>query len=175
MKFFKYTLWVVLFVYIVILFLPKENFYFLLEQKLFEHKIVFGNETLKDFGGVLTVSNSRIIRNNEEIGQVEKIKILPFILYNEINVSGLHILKKSLTSYIPGEIDEISLKLTPFYPTRVWIKLNGSFGSIHGNYNIRSKKVRLVLEPQGDFRQKYPLIYRSFKDIEGELTYESSF
>jgi hypothetical protein len=159
----------------VILFLPKENFYFLLEQKLFEYKVVFGNETLKDFGGVLTVSNSRIMRNNEEIGQVEEIKILPFILYNEISMSGLHISKKSFTNYVPGEIDEASLKITPFYPTKVWIKLNGSFGSIYGNYNIYSKKIHLVLKPQDDFRQKYPLIYKSFKDIEGELTYESSF
>ncbi|MDR3178258.1 MAG: hypothetical protein LBT96_04660 [Campylobacteraceae bacterium] len=175
MKILKCILWIMLFFYIVIIFLPKENFYFLLEQKLNGHGVIFDNETLDDFGGVLSIKDSRIIYDNEEVGRIDKIAILPFILYNKIDISGLHILANNLKGHVPEKIDEASFKITPFYPTKVWINLKGNFGYIHGSYNIYDKTIRLVLQPQDNFKQMYPFIYANFKNVEGELVYESTF
>jgi hypothetical protein len=154
-------------------FLPKENFYFLLEHKLSENNIVLNNESLKDFGGVLRINGALAVYGGDEIAQIDKITVLPFILYNEVSMKDLHFAKKLQTMF-PGKIDEASLKATLFYPIKIWIKLKGDFGDIDGSYNIYSKTIRLVLKPQEDSRQKYPLIYANFQNIDGELVHESS-
>jgi hypothetical protein len=174
MRFLKYASSTILFLYIVILFLPKESFYFFAEHKLAEYKIVLSNESLKDFGGIFTVKDPHVSYSGEDVGQIDTITILPFILYNEISINGLHF-SKSLQNFIPSEIDEIKARITPFYPVKIFISSKGSFGEIKGSYNIYSKTIRLVLKPQENFRQRYSLIYSNFKDIEGELIYESSF
>jgi hypothetical protein len=158
----------------MVLFLPKENLYFLIEHRMDEYKIILNNETLNDFGGVLTVSKPHVLYGGEEVGEIDEITILPFILYNEIDVKGLHF-AKSLQNFIPSEIEKANVRATLFYPLKVWINIKGDFGEIDGSYNIYSKTIRFILKPQEGFRQKYPLIYANFKDVEGELIYESSF
>jgi hypothetical protein len=174
MRVLKYILWGALFFYIIIIFLPKENFYFFAEHKLHEHKIVIGNESLKDFFGVFTIKGSYVSYYGDEAAQIDTITVLPFILYNEIDVRNLHISKK-FQNFVPSEIDKVKIKFTPFYPVKLWINLQGGFGEIYGSYNMYSKTVRFILKPQEDFKRKYPLIYGEFKDIDGELVYESSF
>ncbi|MDR1284941.1 MAG: hypothetical protein LBJ88_01930 [Campylobacteraceae bacterium] len=174
MRVLKYILWVLLFFYIVTVFLPKENFYFYLEDKLSNYNIVLGNESLKDFGGVLQINNALVAYEGDEIAQIDKITILPFILYNEVSVNNLHFASK-FQRVIPNKIDKASFKATLFYPIKIWIKLKGDFGDVDGSYNIYNKTIRLVLKPQDDFKQKYSLIYANFRDVDGELVYESSF
>jgi hypothetical protein len=164
---------IVLFFYIVILFLPKENFYFFLEHKLFKDNIVLSNESLKDVGGILQINDVFVTSAGDEIAQIDEITILPFILYNEVDVKNLHLAKR-FEGALPSKIDEASFKATLFYPIKIWIKLKGDFGDIDGSYNVYSKTVRLVLKPQENFKQKYPLIYAKFQNIDGELVYESS-
>ncbi|MDR1555181.1 MAG: hypothetical protein LBS39_04045 [Campylobacteraceae bacterium] len=173
MRILKYTLWVVLFFYIAIVFLPKENFYFFAEHKL-ERQISFSNESIKDSFGILKISDALISYYGDDAGRVDKITILPFILYNEVNVENLHLAEK-FNKIIPVKIDKASFKTTLFYPIKIWISLSGDFGDISGNYNIYGKTIRLVLKPQENFKQRYPFIYKEFKDIDGELVYESSF
>jgi hypothetical protein len=174
MRVLRTVLWCVLFFYIVIIFLPKENFYFLAEHKLNEYKVTISNESLKDLFGIFTVKGSHVSYYGDEAAQIDTITLLPFILYNEVSFQNLHISKK-FQSFVPSEISKASVKFTPFYPVKLWISLEGSFGEIYGSYNMYGKTARFVLKPQDDFRQKYPFIYGEFKDIDGELVYESSF
>jgi hypothetical protein len=174
MKILKYILWSALFIYIVILFLPKENFYFFMEHKLNEYKIVLGNETLNEFFGIFSIKGAHVLYYGDEAAQIDMIRAAPFILYNEVRFENIRIAKK-FQSFVPGEIESVKVKFTPFYPLKLWLSLNGEFGEISGNYNIYGKEIYLVLKPHESFRQKYPGIYREFKDIDGELMYESSF
>jgi hypothetical protein len=164
-----------LFLYAAIVFLPKENFYFLAEHKLSgEYKIILSDENLSDFFGIFTARGAYVSYYGDDIAQIDTIKILPFILYNEVGFESLHISKK-FQNFIPSEINKIKVKFTPFYPTKLWLSSSGDFGEIWGSYGIYNKKLRLILKPQEDFGRKYSAIYREFKDINGELIYESSF
>ncbi|MDR2790117.1 MAG: hypothetical protein LBB59_04005 [Campylobacteraceae bacterium] len=174
MKFLKYIFWCGLFIFITVLFLPKENFYFLMEHKLNEYKIVLGNETLSEFLGVFSVKNAHVSYFGDEAAQIGGIKAAPFILYNEVEFENIQIAKK-FQSFAPGAIESAKVKFTPFYPIKLWLNLNGEFGKISGSYNMYGKKIYLVLKPHENFKQKYPSIYREFKEIDGELVYESSF
>ncbi|MDR0665903.1 MAG: hypothetical protein LBF71_00675 [Campylobacteraceae bacterium] len=174
MKILKYVLYTILFLYVAVIFLPKENFYFFAEHKLNERKIILSNETLSDFMGVFTAQEAHVSYYGDDIAQIDTIRIVPFILYNEAALESLHVSKK-FQSFIPSEIDAVKIKFTPLYPTKLWLSADGDFGEIRGSYNMYDKKLRLILNPQEYFKQKYPTIYREFKDMDGELIYESSF
>jgi hypothetical protein len=174
MRVLKFLFFAVLFIYLVILFLPKENFYYFAEEQLAKYKIALNNESVKDSYGVLSVDNISVSYGGENVAYIENAGVLPFIVYNEIDIKNVNV-SKNFKSFIPSEIEAVSLKATVFFPVKVWINAKGDFGRIHGSYNIYSKTIRLVLEPENGFAGKYPLIYRNFKDTEGQLVYESSF
>jgi hypothetical protein len=167
-------LWGALFIYIIILFLPKENFYFFIEHKLNEYKIVLGNETLSESFGIFNINDAHVLYYGDEAAKIDKIRVMPFILYNEIKFENIQIAKK-FQNFAPSGIESVKAAFTPFYPIKLRLSLNGEFGEISGSYNMYGKKIYLVLKPHESFRQKYPGIYREFKDVDGELVYESSF
>jgi hypothetical protein len=160
--------------YLVVLFFPKENLYYYFEGKLEKYNVIFDNESISDNLGVLSVEGIDAYYGGENAAKIDKISLLPFIVYNEIKVERLNAAKK-LQSFIPSQIDKASFKSTAFFPVKIWIDLEGNFGKIYGSYNIYNKKIRLILEPENDFAKKNPFIYSNFKDVEGRLIYESYF
>jgi len=174
MRILKFLLFAVLFVALVILFLPKENFYYLAETQLSKYKVALNNESVKDSGFVLSVENADVLYGSENVAHIEELSVAPFIVYNEINIKNISV-AKNLQSFIPAEAESITLKVSAFFPVKVWINIEGEFGKIYGSYNIYSKNIHLNLEPGNGFAAKYPLLNSNFKDVEGELVYESSF
>jgi len=181
MKILKFLLFVVLFVALVILFLPKENLYYLAEGQLFKLdggkvSIVLSNESLKDNGFVLKVQNADVSYGGINVAHVEELNVMPFIAYNEVNIKHISV-PKNFQSFVPAEVESATLKFSLFYPVKVWIHLEGEFGKIDGSYNIYSKTIHLNLEPdvRYGFATKHSFLYGEFKDVEGELVYESSF
>jgi hypothetical protein len=185
MKILKFLLFVVLFVALVILFLPKENLYYLAEGQLFKLdggkvSIVLSNESLSDNGFVLKVQNADVFADalpyfsNENVAHIEELNVVPLIAYNEVNIKHISVAQK-FQNFIPAQVESATLKFSLFYPVKVWIHLEGEFGRIDGSYNIYSKTIHLNLEPDNGIAARYPDLYKNFKDVEGELVYESSF
>ncbi|MDR2099771.1 MAG: hypothetical protein LBP40_02940, partial [Campylobacteraceae bacterium] len=139
-----------------------------------EHQVILSNETLSDFLGIFKAKDAVVSYFGDEAARIDEISAAPFIVYNEIELENVRI-AKHFQSFVPDKIDAVKIKFTPFYPIKLWLNLNGEFGEISGNYNMYSKNIYLVLKPHESFKQKYPSIYREFKDIDGELVYESSF
>lgn len=175
MKISKKLLWAVLFVYLVILFLPKANFFYLLEEELNKQHIVLNDEKLTDLFGVFKVSDAKVYYEGLHVGNIESINVLPAIIYNQVSINEAKF-TNSLRQFVPKEIKNITVKGTVFYPVRFWISGDGNFGEINGYIDIYKKRLELKLKPQKNFLSKYPEIARSFKkNKQGEYIYAKNF
>lgn len=162
-----------IFLFLSILFFPKENIYYLAEQNLVKYKVVLNNETLNESFGVLKIEDIDVIYNGANVAKIKDITTFFTFFYNKLTLKDAEIFK-SLKNIIPLHIDKITAKYTIFYPTKIWFKGSGEFGNIEGNYNIYNKNIYLVLNIKDDFKTKYMFLLEYFKDINGELVYEST-
>lgn len=174
MKILKKFGWLLLFIYLIIAFLPKENLFYLAEQKIKPYNIVLNNESLKDRFFLFEINNGTLFYDGLHVGDVESIDMFLGLFYNQISLKNANF-SDSLKQFVPKEITDFTIKSTIFYPIYFWIDGKGDFGEISGSANLYKKSVRLVLNPNKNFLTKYPTIAKEFKKINNEYVYEKTF
>ncbi|MDR1007551.1 MAG: hypothetical protein LBL65_03160 [Campylobacteraceae bacterium] len=173
MRIIKFLIFAALFFVMLIAFLPKENIYYLLEEKLFGNGIILNEKSIRESFSGLDLEDIDVSFGGSEIAHTQKAEAFFGILYNKIELTSV-IPANSMRNFIPT-MSEISAWYTPFYPTKVFLNSSGDIGSISGSYNLYSKKIYLELQPSANSSRKYPMLNANFKNIDGRLVYELSF
>ncbi|MDR1976390.1 MAG: hypothetical protein LBQ18_05305 [Campylobacteraceae bacterium] len=173
MKIIKFIFFSVLFFVMLMAFLPKENIYYFFENKLFEKGISLNEESTKEGLFGLDLSGIDVLYLGDSVARIGQIDAFFGILYNKVALASANP-SKNLQNFVP-QVERINALYTPFYPTKVFLKGEGGFGSISGSYSIFSKKISLTLNPASDFARRYPMLNSNFKNVDGRLVYELSF
>lgn len=174
MRLLKGLFWVVCFIWIVIAFLPKSNLFYLAENYLKEQKIIFNNEELHDYLGMFDVKNSEVYYDGLHVGNIDKVSIIPAILYNSISINNASF-ADNMKQFVPKNIKSLHVRHTLFYPIVAFISSSGDFGEIRGEINFYTKKLKLVLAPAENFASSYSAIASQFKKQEDKYIYETTF
>ncbi len=174
MKILKKIAWIFLFIYLVIVFLPKENLFYLGEKELSKQNVILNNEKLSDFFGLFSAKGMDVYYDGLNVGHVKDLSIFLGIFYNQISINDANF-NSSLRQFIPQEIKKISIKASAFFPIRLFISGYGDFGQISGYVDLYSKKIKLILHPQKDFVSKYPAIAQELKKNKDEYIYETTY
>lgn len=174
MRILKKLGWVLLFLYLIIAFAPKENLFYLAEEKLKVYNVILNDEKLKDMLLLFKVKNSSVYYDGLHVGNINSIDTLITLFYNQISLKNA-IFSDKLRQFIPKEITDLKVISTIFFPIRVWIKGDGNFGNISGFADLYKKHIKLTLIPSKGFLKKYPDIAREFKKINNEYIYEKTY
>jgi uncharacterized membrane protein len=161
----------IVFWFALLLFMPKQELYFTLENALAKQDIEINEQSIEEGIFSLNLIKPVIYVKGIKIATVEKINIFTLFFYNNINVRSMH-LDESLKSFAPQNIDRANISYSLFFPFAVNIDANGSFGLLEGNANLNKRNIRL------DFSETTTAIdpiRSNLKKDEKGLYYETSF
>ncbi len=143
-------LWFFVFIFVIIVFLPKTNAYYALEDELKKENIILNQEETSDVLGVFSIKNAQVRFNSLNVGKVESVRLYPFVFYNSLNINEANF-SNNLKQFLPKNIKNLKFINTIFYPIKIWISGSGDFGELSGEVNLKTKKIRLEIDPTKNF------------------------
>lgn len=170
----KIFLYILTFIFALFLFLSKESLYNLLEQQLEKNKIIISNEKRDENVFGLDILDGDIYYENINVANVKKISLETFLLYSELKIDNIKLLK-SLESMAPSPIDELILKHSFLTFNKIDISAKGLFGELIGNIDILNRVIKLELIASTNMKNSYSNILKNMKLIEGKYYYEYKF
>ena len=154
----------------IIVFMPKQELYYALEEKLAEQDIEI-NETQIDEGLFsLTISGAKVYVKGIEVASIEKIDLFTLLVYNSIDIESM-LFDDSLKSFVPQKIEKSLFLHSILSPFKVFITTMGSFGLAEGEADMNNHSVRIDLL---DAQEIKPIQALLKKDDKGWY-YETSF
>jgi len=160
-----------LFILLMWLFAPKQELYYLLEQKLKEKDIVFSNETVTDTWFGLNIKNADIYVKGVKMANTADLQQNVFFFYNTLKIENINI-NESLHAMAPKAIDELNIKYSVLNPLQISMDGLGSFGTAMGTVALKEKQVHIDFPVAKDIQT-----FKKFlkKDETGGWYYETNY
>ena len=159
---------------LIILFLPKYNLYYALEEVLQEQKVYLSNETIIDRGFSLDVQNPDIAFEQLSLAQVDNIKISIWGFANGVRMENIHI-NDDFVGILPLEIDKIQVINLLYNPMVLDIKGESSEGFFFGSVDLLERKLLVHVRLDAAAQKKYPGILSRLTSEEGGHYFEYQF
>jgi hypothetical protein len=134
----KFFLFLAGFLMGLIIFMPKDNLYYTFQDYLKKENIYI-NSDIKS-GISLYLKNGVVYYNGMDISKFENTEILPFIFYNQIKGKNITL---NIGNY---KINSLNIVYTVFYPIKIFVKGDSSFGKIDGEVNLIKKEVKIYIK-----------------------------
>jgi len=163
----KKIVFITLFLYIGLLFfMPKLYLWYALEDYLNHQNIQLISHKHNTRFTTLHLEDNRLFYRNREIAKIRQIDFLPLIFFNRITLEDLsweHFLAKNST-----------FTHSVLEPFKIKTLLNGDFGDIVGEINLKDHTIVLTSIPTKKF-QKNMLFQKLFYKTDEGYRYESNF
>ena len=173
-KFFLPLVWFLVFLYLLIGFLPKAGLYYLGERKLADMKVYISGETVSDrFLGV-SVSGGTVYYEGIKVAPLPEIHLTTLLFYNALTVEGFRF-SDDVADFVPPEFGGLRVVHSILAPHKATISAEGDFGTLSGEANLLERKVRLLFSPSATVSKQYPALERYFKKTREGLVYEIRF
>jgi hypothetical protein len=138
----------ILFVYMLLIFLPKENLYYLALEKLSAYKIELTNTKVQDKYVSLALENTNIKYEKIKVGSIDNIEIKSLLFKTTINIKNLKV-QKSLKKFLPYDMKSIEIIHSILNPLVIDIKLSKQF-------KINNKEImKYLTKTQTGYRYEY--------------------
>lgn len=125
-----------------LIFMPKTEFYFLLEKALQQQSIKI-NETEIDEGLFsLDIHKATIYYKGIPIATAEVIGIFSLLVYTDIRFHNVKF-DTFLKGKVPQKIMFLKLRHSIVDPLHVAVEAEGSFGAVRGNFDLKSRQLHL--------------------------------
>ena len=162
------------FIFALMLFVPKQSFYYLLEQNLKKFDLIISNETLADRIISLKIKHLDVTLKGIETLSIKEADITLLGLYNEVALHNVQ-LSSLVESYLPAKIERVKIEYTLLHPLQLQAEGEGLFGDASVVVDIVEKKVTLLLQPSPMMLKRYRKSLRMLKKSKnGEYIYEKS-
>lgn len=173
-KLLKVFVYIIIFILSIIVFLPKESIYNLVEKQLEKEHLIISNEKRDENFLGLTLSDANIYYQDINIANIEKKSISTYLFYTSINIENIRLLD-SLKTMIPSPVSNINISHSIFEYDKLNIIGTGSFGDISGFVDIVNRVVFLELNASNKMKTSYSKILRNMKLKDGRYIYEYKF
>jgi hypothetical protein len=160
-----------LFILLMWLFAPKQELYYLLEQKLKEKDIIISNETVVDTWFGVNIQNADIYVKGIKMANVADLQLNVFFFYDTLEVENINI-DEALQAMAPKSIDELKVKYSVIDPLHVTIDGLGSFGTASGVVDLKEKMVHIDFPVAKDIQTIKKFLK---KDKTGGWYYETNY
>lgn len=164
---------IVLFFTLLLVFAPKQKIFNQLLYTLQDNKILLSQHNFNDELFSFNITNIMVLYKDIETISINKIKIKPYLLFNEIQITKIQI-DDSLKQFLPASVDLVTIQHTIFDPLNLKIKMYSKLFKINGIYDILNKKIILNVNISKRFKTLYPKIIKKLKydKTKKEYTYE---
>ena len=166
----KTVIALVLLWFALLLFMPKIQLYYLLEQNLAKQEIKLNESKISENPFGLTVTDMQVYFKGIPVAKIEKTEMVTLLLYNRITATHIT-LDALLKEKFPASIEKLVLQYSVIDPLHVHISGSGSFGTLEGNYDLRAHKVHIDIAAGKDIG----MIQQWLKKGEKGYYYETSF
>lgn len=173
-KILKLFLYLFTFMVFFILFLPKESFYNLLEEKLERSQIVVSNETKKEKLFSFSVLNADIFYQGINMAKVDDITFKTYLFQTKVIFKNINFLD-TLSSFAPTPINEVIFEHSVLDVNKINIKSSGTFGELSGNINILKREIKIELSASPLMKNSYSNLLRYMKFENERYLYEYKF
>jgi hypothetical protein len=134
----KFFLFLAGFLMGLIIFMPKDNLYYTFQDYLKKENIYINSDIKSRIS--LYLKNGVVYYNGMDISKFENTEILPFIFYNQIKGKNITL---NIGNY---KINSLNIVYTVFYPIKIFVKGDSSFGKIDGEVNLIKKEVKIYIK-----------------------------
>jgi len=155
----------------IIIFMPKDELLFTTLNALKKENIEISFQKTSDMGLWQNIDDIEFSYNQSKYAKATTAKITSLLFYNMININTVTV-NESFQTIFPYRANSIALRQNIFTPTLVNISADGSFGSIDGNFDLKSSKIKLLLSPSKEFESSQ--FIQQFKKTKEGYVYEST-
>lgn len=170
----KTIIYLLVFIYLIIYFLPKEQLYYFGLQEANNQEITVSNETFlnKEFGFSIKDANVQI--KGIESATVKNLDTNILLFNNTIRANDITI-SASFKKFVPSSIENISIQHSIMNPLFVNIVFDGKDYRGDGYYDIVNQTLVINLYPSNKFVRTYSMLLKQMKKINAkEYRYEYS-
>jgi len=153
-----------------VLFIPKQNLYYKLEQELAAQGIKINEGKISEGLFTLQIDEAVVYIKGIDLIHVKQASFFSLLFYSSIDLKGI-VVDKSLSSMVPTNLEEVTLSHVIWSPRYVSVSGHGVFGAFEGTIDLAERKVHL------DFTEitKLGVLKRQLKEGEKGWYYETSF
>lgn len=168
-SFFGYFLF---FLFVLTYFAPKENLYYLFEQKIKSYGITIGGEKIKESSFSMQIDDAKVYVESIKSADISNAKFLILLAYNTLEIKNID-LDGILVMFLPMKVEKINLTHTLLEPFTLHISAVGEFGKIDAQFNLLHQHMHAVMVPNYIMFQKYQITLNMFQEAQnGEYIYE---
>jgi len=135
---------VILVWFVLIVFMPKQEIYYKLEQSLAKNDIRLNEEKIDEGWFSLTLHKVDVYIKGIKLATIDEVNFFTLLFYTHVEVENL-LLDESLKSKVPTDISDAVASHSILTPLKVNLNVEGSFGGASGYINIKEKSIHLDL------------------------------
>ena len=154
----------------IIVFMPKREFYYKLEEELAKHEIVLNEENINEGLFSLNLERVTVYFKGISVATVEEVKLATLLLYSCVELRSLQV-DDSLKTMVPPTTQKATATHSILSPMEIFVDASGSFGLMSGNIDLNERKIRLDFNQSKGIEMLKPQLR---KDEKGWV-YETSF
>jgi hypothetical protein len=144
------------------IFTPKRELYYLLEEQLMKYDVVINNEYIEEGLFLLHINHPDIYVKGIELAKIDKIDIFSLLIYSSVEADGITT-DSSLKKLIPTKVTTIKVTYQLSDPLKVSISIVGDFGKADGYLYINEDRVRLNISESKDITRLKNLLQKDDK------------
>lgn len=116
----------ILFLYSLLIFLPKENLYYFLLEKLKAENVEIVNSAIKDKHISLNIYDTNVKYKKTDVATVKNIEVKSLLFQTNIDIKDIKI-QKSLKKFFPYDMEYIRIEHNILNPLVIDIELSKQF------------------------------------------------
>lgn len=126
----------------LLVFMPKEELYYKLEETLAQNDIKINEKHMKSGIFSLTIYDADMYIKGIKLATIKEIDFFTLLFYTTIDIDTLTV-DDSLKNMLPTEINSVHLMHNVLAPMHVDVVADGAFGGLEGSVNIDKRTTRL--------------------------------
>jgi len=166
----KVLISIVVIIFSLIIFTPKRELYYALEEQLLDNDIIISNEKIESGLFTMRITSLKLYMKGIKIADIDRVDIFYLLFYNTISISGIEG-DSSLYKIMPTKINSIDAKYSISDPMKVSIDVNGTFGYAEGVVSLSDNKMRLDIVEERSINALRPILSRGDKGWYYEISF----
>jgi hypothetical protein len=148
----------------LVFFMPKEQLIYTGLNSLSKELVNFEIEEMSDYGLYEDVKEVTVIYDKMRVAKVEKVKLLPFIVYNKLFITTLEP-QGSFKNMLNLVVLNATASYSIIQPFKVSIDVQTTIGSMKGDFNLKNSKLKLLLSPNKNYKKfRYKNYFKKTKE-----------
>jgi len=166
----KVLLFAVVILFSLMIFAPKRELYYLLEDRLLREDIIIDNEDIESGLLSLKLKHPVLYVKGIKVAEIEEVKLFTLLAYSSLKASNIR-LDALLKRWAPELIETIKINYQLLSPDRVALVAEGPFGRAVGYILIKKRFLHLDLIEEKELGTLKSLLKKGEKG----WYYETSF